>query len=230
MKLFKAFKKPIWEKYSKKIDARKMGTALSFSQSGEDMVIRSLNRRKRNGFFVDIGAHHPIWYSNTYHFYLNGWKGINVDPIPGVMKLFDLIRPNDINLEIACGKVGVSSFNIFEDGAYNTFDQSIAKHLINTKVSNLIKTIEIKKHTLSQILDLYLPKNTIIDLLSIDAEGMDVEILETNDWDKYRPLFVCAECHTADDARPMNPRLVLESKGYEFIAKTEFSAIYRLNN
>lgn len=73
---------------------------LSFSQEGEDMILRKLLDRKTTGFYIDVGAHHPQRFSNTYFFYLKGWSGINIDPIPGRMKLFNQLRNRDINLEI----------------------------------------------------------------------------------------------------------------------------------
>ncbi len=200
---------------------------LSFSQSGEDMVIRNILRETENGFYVDIGAHHPTRFSNTYYFYLKGWKGINIDPIPGVMDLFDEIRPRDINLELAVGAEGVENFYQFLEGAYNTFDAQIASEIIKKEISPLISKHEIKKTPLKNILQLHLRVDQEIDILSIDAEGLDVEILETNDWEKYRPRFVCAECHTTDPSRPMNPGSFLRDQGYTIVASTEFSSIYK---
>jgi hypothetical protein len=216
----------LWLKLDKRIKQYHSGAAISFSQSGEDMVIRSLNHWKKNGFFVDIGAHHPIRFSNTFYFYLEGWTGINVDPIPGVMNIFDKIRPKDINLELAVGESGVSEFYQFEEGAYNTFDKEIAQKMISAKVSPLLEIHKIKKVPLNEILKKYLPIDKSIDLLTIDAEGLDVEILQSNDWNRYRPKYVCAECHTTDENRPMNPKLILEKNGYSFVCQTEFSSIY----
>jgi hypothetical protein len=216
----------LWMQLDKKIKQHHSGACLSFAQSGEDMVIRSLNRGKKNGFFVDIGAHHPIRFSNTFYFYLEGWTGINVDPIPGVMNTFEKVRPFDINLEIAVGQSGVSEFYQFEEGAYNTFDKQIAQKMITEKISPLLKIHTIKKIPLKEILEKYVPKKKSIDLLTIDAEGLDVEILQSNDWDRFRPEYVCAECHATDESRPMNPRRILEENGYRFVCQTEFSSIY----
>jgi len=66
----------------------------SYSQDGEDVVLASFYENMKNyrGFYVDIGAHHPVRFSNTWMFYKNGWKGINIDPTPGSMKAFNVIR------------------------------------------------------------------------------------------------------------------------------------------
>ncbi|MFA7355121.1 MAG: SAM-dependent methyltransferase, partial [Sulfurimonadaceae bacterium] len=71
----------------------------SYSQEGEDMILRRLFEQQPNGFYVDVGAHHPKRFSNTYFFYKKGWRGINIDAMPNSMELFNKIRPRDINIE-----------------------------------------------------------------------------------------------------------------------------------
>ncbi len=65
----------------------------SFSQEGEDMLLRSIFVDKSTGFYVDVGAYHPQRFSNTNHFYLAGWRGINIDAMPGSMEPFHQFRP-----------------------------------------------------------------------------------------------------------------------------------------
>ena len=220
----RAFEKNGWLVNNKIINESGQGAAISFSQSGEDMILRHFLREQPKGFFVDIGAHHPVRFSNTFHFYLSGWKGINIDPLPGSMALFNKLRPRDINLEIALGHAGESVYHIFEEGCYNTFDTEVAKHLVENNISPLISKKTLKKNRLDEILEKHLSSNAI-DLLSIDAEGVDVEILETNNWSKFRPKYICAEAHTTDPNRPMNPCRILEDNGYHVIARTGFSVI-----
>jgi FkbM family methyltransferase len=201
--------------------------SLSFSQTGEDMALKSFFRDQAQGFFVDVGAHHPTRFSNTFYFYLMGWNGINIDPTPGIMSLFEEIRPNDTNLEVAIGSEGISHYYQFKEGAYNTFDEDIASDLIKKQISPLLAKHEIRKIPLKDILLQHLPPGKKIDLLSIDAEGLDLEILESNDWSRFRPRYVCAECHTTDPSRAINPGSLLKDQGYSLIASTEFSSIYK---
>ena len=76
----------------------------SYSLEGEDMILRRVFEWKMDGFYVDVGAHHPMRYSNTYFFYKRGWSGLNIDATPGSMRLFRKWRPRDINVELAIGK------------------------------------------------------------------------------------------------------------------------------
>lgn len=72
-----------------------------YSQEGEDLLLSRILGDKKDGFYVDVGAHHPFRFSNTYLLYKQGWRGINIDAMPGSMKLFNRFRPRDINIE--CG-------------------------------------------------------------------------------------------------------------------------------
>src|SRR5262245_35161179 len=75
--------------------------APSFSVAGEDMILRHLvGPDKRDGFYVDVGAWDPVKLSNTYFFYVQGWRGINIDARPGSRGLFQKVRPRDINVEV----------------------------------------------------------------------------------------------------------------------------------
>ena len=70
----------------------------SYSQEGEDLVLARYFA-KSSLIYVDVGAHHPTRYSNTYLFYSQGWRGINIDAMPGSMDAFRRDRPRDINIE-----------------------------------------------------------------------------------------------------------------------------------
>jgi hypothetical protein len=67
----------------------------SYSQEGEDMILNRIFEGKCQGFYVDIGAHHPRRFSNTYFFYKHGWTGINVEPNPDVVRIFTPFPPEN---------------------------------------------------------------------------------------------------------------------------------------
>ena len=71
----------------------------SYSQEGEDMLLDRFLEDRSVGFYVDVGAHHPKRFSNTYRLYCRGWRGLNIDANPGSMTLFQKLRPRDINVE-----------------------------------------------------------------------------------------------------------------------------------
>jgi hypothetical protein len=169
----------------------------SYSQCGEDMVARFYLHQKK-GFYVDIGAFHPKNLSNTYHFYLKGWNGINIDGSKHSIELFNKIRPDDINIHCCVGmtkNVSEVDFFMFERAELNTFKKEILPDILLYHHQSPIRIEKIPFQSLESILEKHLPPNTSIDLLTIDAEGADEEILISNNWDKYRPKVVIVEKH-----------------------------------
>ncbi len=73
----------------------------SYSMDGEDIEIFNYFKNKKNGFYVDVGAYHPIQRNNTMLLYLNGWEGINIDISDFSIKLFNHLRSRDSNLNLA---------------------------------------------------------------------------------------------------------------------------------
>jgi predicted transport protein len=206
----------------------------SYSGEGEDMILRKIFYKKEKGFYVDVGAYHPKKSSNTYFFYKKGWRGINIDAMPGSMRLFNQLRRRDINLEIPIGKDGEEvRYYEFEDKAINGFesDNLIAKD--PSKPQNKLKKIhQLKTQSLNSILEVYLPKGQTIDFLSIDVEGQELRILETLEFEKFTPKWILAEVWDYSIGRNMNGDVdsILKSKEYVPQAKTLNTVFYQLKN
>ncbi len=168
----------------------------SYAQDGEDVVFQSFYEGLKGykGFYVDVGAHHPVRFSNTWLLYRRGWRGINIDPTPGSIRPFRWWRSRDINLELAIGKeAGLTEFFCFNEPALNTFDKKTAEAHSQSPRYYITRTVKVKVEPLASILEQYLPPNQKIDLLSIDVEGADLDVLQSNDWSKYTPDFVMVE-------------------------------------
>jgi len=194
----------------------------TYAQSGEDVIAwgelrmdcrAPLAMTKWKGFYVEVGAYHPKLFSNTYLFYKKGWRGICIEPNPRMEKLFRIARPRDVFVNYGVGDVGgvrlprsrhggqvarndgneEMEYFEFEDGAANTFSVEQARKNQEEAGRKLIGKRRIPVLPLKTILDKYLPKGQKIDLLSVDAEGMDLEVLRSNDWKKYRPEMIIAE-------------------------------------
>ena len=202
---------------------------LCYSQNGEDLILNRLFDNKNNGFFIDVGAHHPIRFSNTYLFYKNGWSGINIDAMPGSMTEFNKIRPKDINIESGVGlKNDQIIFYQFNESALNTFSkkEALSKNKDGYKI---IKSNMIQVETLENILDKYMPRNTRIDFLNIDVEGKDEEVLISNNWEKYNPIYILVEIlreKYLDDTNS-SIKVFLKSKGYYPINKILDTYIFK---
>lgn len=201
----------------------------SYSQEGEDMVLRRLFEKKTNGFYVDVGAHHPKRFSNTFIFYKCGWNGINIDAMPGSMKAFNKQRPRDINLEIPIAKERkVLTYFQFDEPALNSFDEKLSLLRQNSTSYKIVSKQEIETYPLSEILAKNLPLNQKIDFLSIDVEGLDLEVLQSNNWLKFRPKVILVEIlqsslsQISDD--PIYQFLI--EQNYHLYAKTVNTAFF----
>ena len=203
----------------------------SYSQHGEDLVLHTFFEEKNKGykgFYIDIGAHHPIRFSNTHSFYLKGWRGINVDATPNSMTLFKLLRPKDINIESGVAdKPGILKFYCFDEPALNGFNKEVAtERNLNTKYK-ILKEVDIPVVTLNQIIETHAPHQNI-DFLSIDVEGFDFKVLQSIDLKIHRPRFILIE-DTFDSAGFSNSeiRIYLQSYDYRLVARTKITSVYK---
>ena len=73
----------------------------SYAMDGEDTALLNYLENIKQGFYVDVGAHHPIQRSNTHLLYLKGWRGINIDVSDFSLELFNFLRPDDLNVQSA---------------------------------------------------------------------------------------------------------------------------------
>ena len=199
----------------------------AFSQEGEDILINKIFLGFKKGFYIDIGAHHPIKWSTTYLLYKKGWRGMNIDPVPGMKPIFDKFRSEDINLQIGVSKKAeVIKYYNFKEKAYNTFSEELG--LLYQKVTNLESIILVETKPLSEIIEDNIPSLTSIDYLSIDVEGLELEVLLSLSWDKFRPKVIMVEILDLDlrDAFSNEVVIFLVKKGYKLFSKLFHSIIF----
>ena len=164
--------------------ARKMdGTwSPSFSQEGEDLVLRRFLEGRKTGFYVDVGAHHPRRFSNTCYFYETGWQGINIDPSASAIEEFDKARPRDINLCLGIAESpGDLTYYIFDEPALNTFDEALKREREANTSYRVVRKTKVTVDRLDNVLGRKLPKGCAIDFMSVDVEGLDLQVLRSND-------------------------------------------------
>lgn len=199
-----------------------MAPRICYSQDGEDLFLDRLINGAPSGFYVDVGAHHPVRFSNTYMFYLRGWRGINVDAQPGSMAPFRKLRPRDTNLECGVGAItGALPYYQFNEPALNTFERAEAE-LKDKPPYRITGRVDVAVQRLDVLLDEYLPAGQTIDFLTVDVEGKDLEVLESNNWERYRPRLILAETlRTELLSLSACPSVrFLADKGYRPIGKT----------
>ena len=163
---------------------------------GEDLEVIKIFKNIDNGFFVDIGCYHPLQLSNTYLLYKKNWRGINVDLSEFSIDLFNSIRSEDININSA-----VSS----SEGQVTYYFQKKISQLGTLKIDEAkkrmqgdIKEKQMKSQRLTTIINNTRYNNRKIDFLNIDAEGSDFDVLNSLDFNIYRPKLICIEIHEKD--------------------------------
>lgn len=202
---------------------------VSYSQEGEDRILEKLFCEVHRGFYVDVGAHHPRRFSNTYLFYRRGWSGINIDAMPGSMKLFRRIRPRDVNLEVAISESPrCLTYRSFREPAFNGFGVCIdSKHAANPGWE-LLWEREMTTRRLDSVLAECLPAGRRIDFLSIDVEGLDLEVLRSCDLERHRPTAIVIEMSvvTVDDVYRHPVHSHMKNRQYILYSKLCNSCIY----
>ncbi|ARA94436.1 hypothetical protein AWN76_015595 [Rhodothermaceae bacterium RA] len=199
--------------------------ALSFSQFGEDVFVYHFLKHRRTGpgLYVDIGAYHPCRFSNTYLFYKLGWKGINVEPNPKAYQELIRHRPRDITLNVAISTTrGVVDFVC--DEAYSGISDGTYLFSARNPTAEIVK---IETVPLSEILETYVEPGRPIDFISIDCEGHDLQVLQSNDWARFRPSLVLVEDHDPDRDSALNR--LLQDLDYQYLARLHLTKIFADN-
>lgn len=202
----------------------------SFSQEGEDQILLRFFANRRDGFYVDVGAHHPYRFSNTQALHELGWRGVNIDAMPGSMKPFRRVRAHDCNIEVGIGaEPGTARLHVFNEPALNTFDADVAR--MHTRGTwRVERTVDVLIQPLAQVLEENVPAGRHIDVMSVDVEGRDLEVLQSNDWVRFRPTVVLAEAlgTKIDDLGENEVVCFLRARGYVLLAKT-INTVFLLN-
>jgi FkbM family methyltransferase len=148
--------------------------------------------------YIDIGAHHPTYLSNTARLYDRGCSGVNIEANPVLFDEFSKTRPRDVNLNLGVGpKAGLMKFWLIKDSpALSTFEVAQVERLM--RIGKVIeKELEVEVVRLESIIEEHLSGN-FPDFMTIDVEGGDYGILESINFGKYRPKVICVEINTHD--------------------------------
>lgn len=204
---------------------------ISYSQEGEDVLLWRILDAYHNipGTYVEVGCNHPWKCSNTAFFYKKGWSGVTIDPNPDFAALFQNERPRDVFLNVGIGERECHLiYHRFKQSLLNTF---VEKQAEITRCSGVeqIDSIKVKVCKLGEVLAEIWPEGRKIDLLSIDAEGMDSEIIKGNDFQLFPASFVIAELDSLildDRGKDEDVIGLLRERGYLFISKLWKSALF----
>jgi FkbM family methyltransferase len=185
----------------------------TYSQFSQDIyVFREIYKEKKNGFFVEVGAHDGIKFSNTLFLENNGWKGVCIEPHPAIYQLLLKNRPKCICIDYAAYKDDDKLLPFIMSDiscGCSGFEYSNLHEFIKNKKRCVVKT---KK--LTTILD-EIKAPSFIEYISLDTEGSELDILNGLDFNKYKIGYFSIE-HNHHQRNRESIRSFMISKGYSF--------------
>lgn len=200
-----------------------------YSQWGEDLIIADFFKEKTKGTYLDVGCFHPFMYSNTCLLFQKGWRGINIDINSTSIDLFNIVRPNDLNL---CTTINENKkdFKAYFDHSLSPINTLSKEYFENFKnkffKENFVKNI--KSKSIDEILNLAKLKN--IDFVNVDVEGMDFEIIKQMIPNKIQPLLISIETHNVNGSKSQdcdNINNFLNNYGYKTLKRVGPTTIFK---
>jgi len=207
------------------------GKKQSYSQCWEDLIL-DFFINKEKWLYVDVWTNDPIRWNNLYRFYKKWWSGINIEPNYQLYKKLLKKRKKDINLNIWIWNGEKLDFFVINPDTLSTFDQQTSKRYIDMWHS-LQEVRKVDTLTLEKLFDTHLWDKTI-DILSVDVEWFDMQVLQSNNWNKYKPKYIILETleYEKDSLWKKQSNgefdLYLEKRGYINFADTHINTIYKL--
>ena len=207
-------------------------------QWAEDVVIRKLFlRSKKQGIYVDLGAHHPFIHSNTAWLWFKGWRGINVDANKHSITLFNKSRPNDTNLNLAIipssqyiGSTQMVDLYLPNEESNETGEHGItATASVNSDIASERNFKKTEKVNAIDILTLFEKYNlTEIDYLNIDVEGMDYQILQDINFTDVKIHTISVEdyCSSIHAVVESKTTIHLQKNGYDLVSRVGPTSIF----
>lgn len=172
---------------------------ISHAQNFEDVMLWRALHGVSAGRYLDVGAGEPDADSVTLAFYERGWRGVNIEPLPGPFARLQASRPRDVNLNLAMGAApGETSFYVVGDEtALSTMDPALARH--HQAEGWSCKETKVSVSTLAEVCASHVEGE--LHFLKVDAEGAELDVLRGADFTRWRPWIVLLEA--PDPALPL---------------------------
>ena len=170
---------------------------VSYAQCGEDLIVSFLMNMMGISCpsYLDIGAHHPTYLSNTYLFYKRGCRGVCIEPDPKLFKKIKRKRKGDkcLNVGIGAGAKAMEQmdFYIMSTRTLNTFSKAEAKRYQSFGNQKIKQVISIPLISFNDIVGKYFAP--VPNFVSIDVEGFEIQIIQSINFEKFRPEVFCIE-------------------------------------
>lgn len=188
---------------------------ISYAQNFEDVILWRALKHVKNGFYIDVGAQHPIVDSVSLSFYENGWRGVHIEPTYQYSELLRAERPDETVYKVAIGNRSEPlKLYQFHDTGLSTADEEIAQRHIKSGFNYTEALVPVLS------LDALLQQVGVREIhwLKIDVEGLEKEVLDSWMDSSFLPWIVVVE-----STKPLTQEesydiweLQLKNKGYSF--------------
>lgn len=208
----------------------------TYSQAGEDVILAFLfaDKRIKNIKYLDIGTNIPDHCNNTYLLYKKGNRGVCVEADKTLIPAINRVRPGDkiINAGVAVSGVAEADLYIFNIKGLNTFDATQAEQRQATGTFNIVEVVKVPLMHINDIIQANFV--TYPEVLSIDIEGLDLDVLKSLDFNRYPIPVICVETcvFSENHIRPKDHSIAefMLSKEYEVYADTYINTIFVSKN
>jgi FkbM family methyltransferase len=204
-----------------------MAPSISYAQYYEDMHLARCFGEQAAGFYIDVGAGHPVHSNVSFLFYLRGWSGITVEPNPWLTQLSAAVRPRDRRIDSLLGAApGQAIYHLVDH--FHGLSTTLESHAqaVHKRYGKAAKAFPMPVTTLKAVCRRHAPAQ--IDFLKIDVEGAEQAVLEGNDWARFRPKVIVAEAVTPITMKPAwdGWEPILLANGYRFVFFDKLNRYY----
>ena len=174
----------------------------SYSQIAQDIYyIEHISKNKRNGIFLDVGANDGIFTSNTAKLEFEyGWSGICIEANPDLIEKLNKNRPNSKNIHAAVwNERKLVEFEIPLNNVKKTQGDllsriyNIKRNAPGYKKDTITKLVPVEAYTITDIVVSNMSMPYVIDYMSLDVEGAEIEALQGIDFNLIDIKFMTVE-------------------------------------
>jgi FkbM family methyltransferase len=194
-----------------------MTDQISYAYNHEDVLLARVFAGQQVGYFIDVGANHPIEGSVTKLLSDRGWSGVNIEPNRRLADALRRERPRDItlNVGVASRAGSMELHEVQDEPGLSTMNADHARDY--RQRGRPIRSYEVEVRTLASICEEHVGA-TAIDFLTIDVEGFEREVLLGADFTRWRPRVLVVEATLPYTNTPVHAEwegIVLDA-GYHF--------------
>lgn len=207
-----------------------------YGQCGEDYIVLSILRalavnesldlaRER---YLEIGANHPVSTSSTYLLHTGlGMTGVLVDANPHLISELERARPSDevLHAAVSADFTGETDFYVSDYSELSSLKEGFITDFPHASAA-VAEKVRVKVVAINELFARqFLVKGPLF--VSVDVEGMDVDLIEALDLTTMRPFILQVEASKDWGAEGFHRiERALRKQDYVAVALTDVNVIY----